>query len=532
MFIKELLNSEFVILFLIIIFGIILGKLKYKGFSLDISAVIFIALLFGHLGYKVPESVQTLGLVLYIFTIGMQSGPGFVDAFLKYGRKYLLLCLVLISTAFLMTYVLGKIWDLNSILLVGVFNGALTSTPGLAAAIEATGSNTAALGYGLSYPAGVILVILFLQIIPKLLKINFKTEELNYEQSVKNEFPEIIVQHIKITNENINGKTIKELDLRRIFGIVVSRVKHQNEVFTPTANTVLYVGDILKITGSSESIDKSINYLGSIDENQIVFDSKYEVSWVLLTNRKIIGKTLSNLNITNIYGATVTRVKRSNVDLRPTPNLSLRFGDKLLIAAPSEKIIQVNQLFGNDNKKLSETNFLPIALGILIGIIVGTISLSVFGTINFSLGITGGVLLSSIFLSNIGKTGPIIWAIPENSINLIKKLGLLLFLSAIGTKAGSNMAEMLSQFGYMPIIAGILITLVPMIVATFFGFYILKINFLTLIGVIAGGMTSTPGLAIVSNKSSSDAAIIAYATVYPMALVLMILFSQILCILI
>lgn len=526
MFLQELLNSEFFILFLILIFGLIIGNISFKGFSLDISAVIFVAMFIGHLGYKVPDSVQALGLMLYIFTVGMQSGPGFFGAFLKFGRKFMLLCLVLISSAFGVSLFFGEFWNIKKEILVGIFNGALTSTPGLAAAIDASGSPDAAVGYGLTYPAGVILVILFLQILPKLMKVNLKKEEIRYEDNVRNEHPDIQVEHLRILNSGVDGKSLKEIDLRKLTGAVVSRVKHKDNVYTPTADTVLHINDLIKVTGTEDSIKKAEMLLGKKDEEIITFDSNFVVNWVLVTNKTVIGKTISKLDLSNLYGATITRVRRSSVDLRPLPNLHLRFGDKLLIAASEENIKAVNKLMGNDEKRLSETNFLPIALGILIGILIGSISLPIFGLFDFSLGITGGVLLSSLILSRLGKTGPIIWSMSGSANNLIRKLGLLLFLAAVGTNAGASIGDVIMSLGWKPIVAGVSITIIPMFIATIFGHFILKLNFITLLGVIAGGMTSTPGLASIDSKTSCDGAAVAYATVYPIALVLMIIFSQ------
>lgn len=310
-------------------------------------------------------------------------------------------------------------------------------------------------------------------------------------------------------------------------GAVISRIKHEDTITVPDAKTILHIGDLIKVAGTIESLQQAELIIGQKDHEEIIFDKAYEVNWVLVTNKGVINKNIGKLNLSANYHATITRVRRSGIDLRPHPSLRLRFGDKLLIASSESEMKVVMRLMGNDEKRLSETNFLPISLGILIGMIVGSISIPVFGFFDFSLGITGGVLASSLILSRIGKTGPIIWSMSGSGNQLIRRLGLLLFLASVGTSAGSMMAGVMSELGWRPIAAGAAITIVPMIVAAIIGRLLLKMNFLTLMGVISGAMTSTPGLAAVDNKCSSDAPAIGYATVYPIALVMMIILSQI-----
>ncbi len=528
---RELFDSGYFALFLIISIGIIIGKFRVKGFSLDVSAVIFVALLMGHLGYIVPVEFQTLGLVLFIFTVGMQSGPGFFDAFMKWGRQLVVICSILIASAFGLSVLFGKWWNIDSDLMVGVFNGALTSTPGLAAAIDATSSPKAAVGYGLAYPAGVILVILFMQFMPVILKIKLKDAEDEYEAGVRDEHPEIQTRHLVVKHKDAIGRSLQEIGLRQLSGAVASRIKHNDEIYVPCAQTVLEEGDILKIAGTAESLAKAAKILGEFTDEEIIFRESHMVNWVLVTNKAVVNKSLGKLNLPSTYNATITRIRRSGIDLRPHPSLRLRFGDKILIASPAGEMNALMRLMGNDEKRLSETNFLPISLGILIGMVIGSLSIPVFGFFNFSLGITGGVLTSSLILSRIGKTGPIIWSMSGSGNQLIRRLGLLLFLASVGTGAGGMIAGVIADLGWKPIAAGMIITVLPMILALLFGKWLMKINILTLMGVISGAMTSTPGLAALDGKTESDAPAVGYATVYPIALVLMIILSQLMAIL-
>ncbi len=513
-------------LFLIISIGIVLGNLEIKGVSLDLSAVIFVALFLGHHGYMVPVEFQTIGLVFFIFTIGIQAGPGFFDSFKALGRKLIYICFILIMSAALLGLGFSKYFDIDIALGIGVFTGALTSATGLAAAIDATGSPLASIGYGVAYPAGVLGVILFLSFFSKVLKVDMKKEEDDYRKQQAMEYPEVIDRNFVVENKNIHGKTIKELEIGTMTHAVISRVKHDNKTVTPTEKTKLYIGDIITVVGKKEALDKIELLIGSPTEEKIPLAENYKVNWILVTNRCVINKPLKVLNLTAYYNATITRIRRSGIDITPDRNSSLRFGDKVVVASDEENIKKVMKLLGNEEKRLSETNFLPISLGILIGMIIGSINIPFFGLFDLSLGITGGVLTTAIILSNLGKTGPIIWSMSGTANQLLRKLGLLMFLATVGTHSGAHIVEAFTQYGWNLFFIGVTITIIPMVISLLYGKYILKINFAILLGVVAGSMTSTPGLAAVDSKTETDAPTIGYATVYPFALVLMIIVSQ------
>lgn len=528
---EALFYEGYFVLFVIITLGIAIGNIKFRGFSLDISAVIFVALLLGHYGFVVPASFQTIGLLFFIFTIGIQAGPGFFDSFQKFGRKLLFICLVLISLAAGLSFVFSRLYDIHPFLSVGLFNGALTSTPGLAAAIDITGSPMASIGYGVAYPAGAVLTILIIQLFPALLKVDLIKEEKKYLEKVFEEFPQVLNRNFMVENQNIHGKTLKELQIGTMTSAVISRVKHENQAFTPTGDTCLYLGNVVKVVGTEAALHKAEIMIGRPSTEEISLAEEFEVNWVLVTNKKVINKSLQSLNLTAYFGGTITRIRRSGIDLSPKGTSTLRFGDKVLLACEKQNMRKVMKLLGNDEKRLRETDFLPISLGIIIGILIGSVNIPFFGIFDFSLGLTGGVLTTALLLSRIGKTGPIIWSMSGSGNQLLRKLGLLMFLAAVGTQAGSNIGETLNQYGLKLLWTGIVVTVVPMLITTLIGHYFMRINFLTLLGVIAGSMTSTPGLAAADNKTETDAASVAYATVYPMALVLMIIYSQVLCLL-
>lgn len=524
---SQLLTNSYFALFLIISLGVILGRFKVKGISFDLSAVIFAALILGHFGVVIPQDFQRIGLVLFIFTIGIQSGPGFFESFRKQGKQLIIVSVVIISIAGLTSVLLASFFSVDYKMVVGLFNGALTSTPGLAAAIESTKSVLASIGYGIAYPFGVIGVILFVRLIPKILRKDLKEAEIEYFNSICIDYPKISNLNFIVENINLDGKAIGDLDIAKMTGATISRVMHNGIATTPNPETVLHLNDLIKAVGDQEALERVRVLVGKTTTEEIPLSRLYDVQWVLVTNKKVVNKRLAQLHLPSYYNATITRIRRSGIEISPMPNIQIRFGDRLMVACDKENMKKVVELMGNDDKRLSETDFLPISLGIVLGIMLGQIEFPFWGNTTFNLGITGGVLTIALILSRIGKTGPIIWSMSGPANQLIRHLGLLFFLAAVGTDAGVHLVDTVLQHGLKLIFLGALITILPMIVGLIIGHYFFKMNFLTLMGVITGAMTSTPGLAAVDTMTESNAPQVGYATVYPIALVLMIIGSQI-----
>lgn len=523
---ETLLQSSYFALFLIIALGFMLGRIQIMGLSLDVSAVIFIALLFGHFGVIIPKELGNMGLVLFIFTIGIQAGPGFFDSFRSKGKTLIILTLLIVGSACLTGILFKYLLDIDTPSIVGLIAGALTSTPGLAVAIDSTQSSAASIAYGIAYPFGVIGVILFVKLLPKFLHKDLIAEAKMLETQRKSQYPTLHTGTFKVTNTNICGKSLAQLQVRAMTGAVVSRIKHDNVTSMPTAHTILHEGDYLKAVGNDKSLDQLALLLGERLKGDLPLSSGQTLQSLLLTNKGIINKSLGHLNLQGTFGCTVTRVRRSGIDLSPEPNLVLKFGDKLMVAGEKEAVNELAQFIGNDEKRLSDTDFLPIALGIVLGVLFGKLNLSFSDSFSFSPGLTGGILMVALVLSAVGKTGPIVWSMSGSANNLLRQLGLLLFLSEVGTSAGVNLVSTFQSSGLALFGVGIAITMVPMIVALLVGYYYFKINILDLVGTIAGGMTSTPGLAAADSMTDSPAPSVAYATVYPIAMVFLILFIQ------
>jgi putative transport protein len=521
----ELLSNSYIALFVIIALGYLAGRIKIKGLSLDVSAIIFVALIFGHFGVIIPDDFQNFGLVLFIFTIGVQAGPGFFESFRKDGRTLALFATLLIITSGMVSLIMVAGFGIDKNIAIGLLTGALTSTPGLAAAIDYTKSPLASIGYGVAYPFGVIGVILFVRLMPKLMGKKVKEAEAEYNHEIFKDFPEIEKRNFVVENDNVAGKSIGELKVRHMTQAVISRVMRDETSFAPTPATVLNKGDIVKAVGTPEALERVNLLIGSQTDKEIPLDPQYDVRTVLVTNKEVVNKTLGQINLLATYGATITRIRRAGIDISPTPNSKLLLGDKLIVASSKANMSIVARIFGDDDKRLSDTDLLPVAIGIIAGVLVGLIHIT-FSNIDFSLGLTGGVLLVALVLSRTGRTGPLIWTMTGAANNLLRQLGLVLFLATVGTGAGAEIVNTFQKYGFELFVWGAIITILPMGLAFYAGKYLFRMNLLTLFGAITGGMTSTPGLAAADSMTDTNAHSIAYATVYPVAMVLLILVVQ------
>jgi len=525
---SSLIHIDYIALFLIITIGVIAGRIRFFGTSFDISAVIFVALIFGHFGIMIPKIVQQIGLILFIYSVGIQAGPGFFDSFRGPGKNMVILGSGMVVVAGLLALAIHWIFKLDMKLVVGLFNGALSSTPGLAAAIESNSSGLISIGFGVSYPFGILGVILFLRFMPLILRIHFKAAETDYQQAILHKNPELLARNFTVQNDNIHGKRLGELEIRKMTGATISRILHKEQFRQPEENTILYKGDLIRAVGTKAALKKIGILIGKETKQEIPRSGEFGSQWILVTNKEVVNKTLAELNLKENYHATVTRIRRSGIDITPEAHSQLRFGDKLMVASTKGNMEGVAQFLGNNMKKLTETDFLPIVTGILLGIFVGMIPIPLFQGGSWKLGLTGGILLSAIVLSRQGKTGPIIWNISGPANMVLRQLGLLLFLAATGTTAGKTLVSTIQHYGFLPIALGAVITIVPMVAGWLVGVFWLKLNPLSLLGILAGGMTSTPGLSAIETHSDSNAPSIAYAAVYPFALVILIIISKLL----
>ncbi len=524
----EFLTTDYIAFFIIVALGMALGKVKFKGLSLDISAVIFVAIIFGHFGVSLPAIFQQIGLILFMFSVGTQAGPGFFEAFKSKGLQFIALSIMIIASALLTTLALRYAFGFDKYLMTGLFTGAITSASGLAAAVELSGSPLVSIGFGLAYPFGIIGIILFVRLSPRFLKISVEGEEEKYNQDIHADHPQLLYRNFIVENPNVIGKSLSELEIRRITHTNISKILRDNEPITPTSATTLEQNDIIRAAGTEDDLHTLTFLIGPETSVPIPDSKKYVVRSFLISNRENVGHTIAESVFLHRYNATVTSIRRSGIDIIPSAATRLRFGDKITLSAPDENIAKIGELLGDSRDELDQIDFLPIAVGVLVGIFIGQIQIPLWTGMDFSLGLTGGVLISALVLSRIGRTGNIVWNVSGTTNQYLRQLGLIFFLTYIGTQAGQMIWKTILEHGFAMILAGAIISLVPMFTAVFLGRKLFKMNLLSLLGAITGSMTSTPALSAVEPLTKTNAPQEAYAAVYPFSLVLIIIVSQIL----
>jgi len=521
------LNSQPLLCILVIIsLGYLMGHLRFKGFSLESSAILFVALLAGHLGLTVPGIFKSLGLALFIYSIGLQAGPSIHILFKKEGMGLNLLAFLIVVFGAIFTVLGILIFGFEKNISIGIFAGALTSTPGLATAIEATRSSATSIGYGIAYPVGVIGVIIFIKFLPIMMRITIPEAEKKEREALEQDHTPVVNRLIRVANLNVIGKKIKDLNFTAITGCVISRLVRGENEEVPTGETLLQKGDILRIVGQEDKIDGAMLLLGYATDKKIPAGT-LDMARFVVSNKQLVGKTLGELKLRLLYEANITRVSRSGIDIPASRDLKLEWGDQIWVVAEKHWMDKIKQFFGDDIQKTSEGNVFAIILGITLGILIGMIPVSI-GSLSFELGMTGGILLAGLLLSNRGRLGPIIWRVPYPIINFLREVGLIFFLATVGTSAGENLGAIIQKNGISLLLWGAVVTIMPMFLALLVSRWKMGLSIFQLLGLIPGGMTSTPGFAtaVTLTRSQTPAAI--YAAVYPVAMIAMILWTKIL----
>lgn len=532
------------ILSLVIAFGIMLGKIKVAGISLGVTWILFVGIVFGHFDLNLDEHLlhflKEFGLILFVYSIGLQVGPGFFSAFKKGGFTLNVLAVLVVFISVLITVALHFITGIPITIMVGILSGAVTNTPGLGAAQQANSDLNGidapeiALGYAVAYPLGVIGCILALLALKYLLHINTRKEEAEAEQGLGH-LQELTVRpvSVEIRNEAVDGKTIKEIKplLNRAF--VISRIRHrdsENEVELVNADTVLHLQDQILFISNPKDMEAIIAFFGRQISVEWEQDKKLISRRILITKPELNGKSLAQLKIRNNFGASITRINRSGVDLVATPHLQLQMGDRVTIVGSELAVSHTEKVLGNSLKRLNHPNLIPIFLGIALGCILGSLPFMFPGIPQpVKLGLAGGPLIVSILISRFGPQYKLITYTTMSANLMIREIGISLFLACVGLGAGKGFVDtIIHEGGYVWIAYGAIITIVPLLVGGLIGRYAWKLNYYTLIGVLSGTNTNPPALAYSSELTSCDAPAVGYATVYPLAMFLRVLTAQLL----
>lgn len=530
------LPSTLVLYSFVIAAGIWLGKMKIAGVSLGVTFVLFVGILMGHFGYEVNSEVlkfiREFGLILFIFSIGIQVGPGFFSSFKKGGVR--LNCLAVLGIALnvaivLMIYFIDGSTSIEA--LVGVMSGAVTNTPGLAAAQQTIDTPAAidvmSMGYAAAYPLGVVGIILAMFVIKAIFRINTADEIKAMEEEQDNAQSKPSLVTIEVSNPLIDGKTLFEFHQIIKSDFVISRLMGPDgKIIIPTSKTQLHVGDKIFTVLSAQDVERFTSVIGpqvEMNWEEVPVENSVVSRRILITKSKYDGTSLAQLHLHTAYKLNATRVNRAGVDLLASPNLRLQMGDRMTVVGELNDIDRLANKLGNSMKRLNEPNMITIFIGILFGIIVGSINVG-FG---MKLGLAGGPLVVAILLSRFGYKFKLVTYTSSSASLLMRELGICLFLASVGIAAGKGFAQtVFNTTGMWWVLWGFLITFLPLIVVGCIARGVYKINFLTIMGLFSGGYTDPPALAYANNSTGSDAPAVAYSTVYPLTMFLRVVAAQ------
>ncbi len=530
--------STLVLYSFVIAAGIFIGKVRIAGVSLGVTFVLFVGILMGHFGYEVDGNilkfVREFGLILFIFAIGLQVGPGFFSSFKKGGVKLNLLAVLAIALNVLIVlgiYFFGNINDINA--LVGVMSGAVTNTPGLAAAQQAVTqitnsgeqANLMAQGYAAAYPLGVVGIILSMFVIKGIFRINTENEIKEIEQEHESSMLKPDFLSIEVTNKLVDGLTLVRLHDVITCNFVVSRIMTKTkEIIIPKSSTEIHVGDVLRVVCSAQDADRFRAVLGSdVEMDWETTPMPVYSRRIMITNSHYNGVTLGSLRLHNGYQLNATRENRAGVDLLASPSLRLQMGDRLTVVGNLEDIDRLASKLGNSMKRLNQPNLITIFVGIILGIILGSINLG-FG---MKLGLAGGPLVVAILLSRFGYKAKLVTYTSSSASLLLRELGICLFLASVGIAAGKDFASaVFNETGMWWVIWGFVITVVPLLIVGLIARGKDRINFLTIMGLSSGSYTDPPALAYANNSTGNDAPAVAYSTVYPLTMFMRVVAAQ------
>ena len=552
LFAKPSVGQQVVAIALTAAVGLMLGKIKVKGIGLGSAGALFVGIGLGHIGLRVEPNVlhfiQEFGLILFVYTIGMQVGPGFVDSIRRHGLVLNILSTSIVLLGVLVTLCLYFFTDMhdNVPVLIGMLCVAVTNTPSLGAAnsaFAAAGVDTSltGIGYAVAYPFGVIGIILVMILMRVIFKQNPNKAAKDYSAEIAATTKEIESCSLEVTNQNLYGTALKNIPDLISRGIVVTRLLRNEKISTPNSETILQKGDKIHIVGMPDAVASMEKIIGSRLETPItkLVDGKVaqgaaiKVKTILVTNKKILGHTIGSLALAERYGVNVSRVTRSGFKFTGRLDLRIKFADKLMVVGTAEGIDAAAKELGNSLTALDIPEILPAFLGIFLGVIVGCIPIAIPGMPTpLKLGLAGGPLIVAIVLSRKRKIGPLNFFMASSANLMLREFGLTLFLSCVGLNAGIKFFDVLLNgdgLHYMALAA--LITFIPLAIVAVVGLLVFKVNYLSLCGVLAGATTDPPALAFANGQADSEAVNISYASVYPLTMLLRILSGQVLAIL-
>ncbi len=533
----EFSNQAVFSLFSILVLGSLLGRLKLGRFSFGPAGVLIVALIYGHLGLKVPTGILDIGLLLFVYAAGLQAGPRFFRTFRRSKIHYLSLGFFPILIAFALTILLSHLLGLSDELTVGLFSGALTDTTSLVAAIDAmerTGlqhSSDVSIGYTVVYPFSMVSVIFLMHYLPRLLGIKLEQEESSWRAQKREDEPPVVIKQFTITNPNCSGKTIRELNPRRRSGINISYIHREELTIPANPDLELRLGDIVSVVANPAEIESMKLLLGDEVVKPIELGRNIAVKEIYLTEPSLVGRSLGKLRLAQQYNVIISRIKRQGMEFVAQGETVLDLGDQITVVGEPEQLKKFLDFAGARMHLVDETNMLPFLTGILMGILLGSIPFGIGHGVEFRLGLSGGAFIVSLLMGHYGKIGNISMYVPQAAKNLCRELGLSFFLAAAGTYAGSGLWTVLSEVGAGLFLAGVAVTSVAILTTLFLSHFFFRLNLLSTMGITCGNMSNPPGLGAIRQTHESELPALAYTTIYPFSLILKIIASQLLVVL-
>ncbi|MDD0824473.1 putative transporter [Mannheimia sp. AT1] len=537
------------LLSLVAVLGLWIGHIKIRGVGLGIGGVLFGGLFVSHfmgqfdvkLDAHTLHFIQEFGLILFVYSIGIQVGPGFFSSLKHSGLKLNGFAVLIVLLSGLLVVVIHKVFDVPLPVILGIFSGAVTNTPSLGAGQQvlselgsANATEIMGMSYAIAYPFGIIGILLAMWLIRILLKINIDKEAKVFNQEQKQGKDQLNTLNVRITNPNINGLTLNKLPDFDLHEVSYSRLKRGEELSIPRVETVLQTGDILHLVGEETALRKMQIILGEVaDVSVSTKGTIYRSERAVVTNEKVFGKQIRQLMLKGKYDVVISRLNRAGVELVPTGDMTLQFGDVLNLVGRQADIEMVMSIIGNAQSKLQQVQMLPIFIGIGLGVLLGSIPIYLPGfPVALKLGLAGGPLVVALILARIGSIRKLYWFMPPSANLALREIGIVLFLAVVGLKSGGHFLEtLLSSEGMEWILFGAIITFVPLIITGLIARLYGNMNYLSLCGLLAGSMTDPPALAFANEiKEGNGAAALSYATVYPLVMFLRIMLPQILAI--
>jgi putative transport protein len=523
------------------------GSLKFRGIGLGTAGVLFAGILVGHFGEQVDHQmldfVKEFGLILFVFTIGLQLGPGFFAALREQGVKMNLLAAAIVILGAISAPLIGWLAGFDPAAVLGIFSGASTNTPSLGAGTQTLGTlpdiapdrlTLPALAYAVTYPTAIVGIIGTLLILKQVFRIEPVREASEFAARQQRKAESLERRTLIVTNPNLDGVRLDATPGRLESGVTISRVRHDGITQVATDATVIRRDDRLAVVGAPAGLDQFERVVGRrSDEDLVLAESPVTFRRVVVTDGDVLGKTVGELNLDDRYHVAVTRVTRADMQMTAVPGLRLQFGDQLQIVGTEADLDGASKAVGNSLKELNETHFIPFFIGIALGVALGTVPIAFPGLPQpIKLGLAGGPLIVALILGRVGRIHRQVWHMPVNTNLAFREFGIALFFAAVGLAAGAKFfATVFSVTGLQWLLAGACVTVLPLLVIGVFARAVLKMNFMDLSGLLAGSMTDPPALAFASNVAGSDAPTVAYATVYPLTTLLRILSAQVLAIL-